>query len=90
MELSQTRVKKLQRMSSGKCVKFSGLIASISIKTKPVICFLIEKRCFCESSAGVGKSVFQALPIVYSCVNPTHEKNIVLFVSLLINLMKVE
>jgi len=36
-----------------------------------------------------GKSVvFQALPIVYSCVDPSREKNIVLVVSLLINLMK--
>ena len=40
-------------------------------------------------SAGFGKSVvFRGLPIVYSCVDPTREKNIVLVVSPLINLMK--
>lgn len=32
--------------------------------------------------------VFQALPIVYSCMDATREKNIVLVVSPLINLMK--
>ena len=40
---------------------------------------------------GFGKSVvFQALPIVYSCVDTTREKNIVLVVSMLINLIKTK
>jgi len=44
---------------------------------------------FVNRPTGFGKSVvFQALPIVYSCVDPSREKNIVLVVSLLINLMK--
>ena len=41
-------------------------------------CCWIKERCFRESSSGFGKSVvFQALPIVYSYVEPTREKNIV-------------
>ena len=90
MELSQSCVKKLQWMSSGKSVKFSALVASMSITRKPCNLFLNQRAMFCESSAGVGKSVvFQAWPIVYSCVDPlTCEKNIVLIVSPLINLVK--
>ena len=46
-------------------------------------------QCFLNLPTGFGKSVvFQALPIVYSCVDPTCEKNIVLVVLPLINLMK--
>ena len=38
-----------------------------------------------------GKSVvFRALYIVYSCVDPTREKNIVLVASLLINLISIK
>ena len=38
---------------------------------------------------GFGKSVvFQALPVVYSHVEPSREKNIVIVVSPLVNLMK--
>ena len=44
---------------------------------------------FVNFPTGFGMSVlFQALRIVYSCVDPTREKNIVLVVSPLINLMK--
>ena len=53
--------------------------------------FVLESKSnvFVNLPTGFGKSVvFQALPIVYSCVDPTHEKNIVLVVSPLINLMK--
>ena len=46
MELLQTRVEKLQRMSSGKSVKFSGLVASISIKRKPCDLFLNRRAIF--------------------------------------------
>jgi len=53
--------------------------------------FVFESKSdvFVNLPTGFGKSlVFQALPIVYSCVDPTREKNIVLVVSPLINLMK--
>ena len=51
--------------------------------------FELKSDVFVNLSAGFRKSViFQALPIVYSCVDQTREKNIVLVVSPLINLMK--
>lgn len=53
--------------------------------------FVFESKSdvFVNLPTAFGKSVvFQALPIVYSCVDPTGEKNIVLVVSPLINLMK--
>ena len=51
--------------------------------------FESKSNVFVNLPTGYGKSVvFQALPIVYSCVEPTREKNIVLVVSPLINLMK--
>ena len=53
--------------------------------------FVFESKSdvFVNLPTGFGKSVvFQALPIVYSCVDQSREKNIVLVVSLLINLMK--
>ena len=52
--------------------------------------FVFESKSdvFVNLPTGFGKSVvFQALPIVYSCVEPTRE-NIVIVVSPLINLMK--
>ena len=74
-------------MSSEKCAKFSGLIASISIALR--IVFEAKSDVFVNLSTRFGKSVvFQALPIMYSCVDPTREKNIVLVVSQVINLMK--
>ena len=51
--------------------------------------FESKRDVFVNLPTGFGKSVvFQALLIVYSCVDPTGEKNIVLAVSPLINLMK--
>jgi len=51
--------------------------------------FKLKSLVFVNLPTGFGKSVvFQALPIVYSCVDPTREKNIVLVVLPLINLMK--
>ena len=51
--------------------------------------FETKSDVFVNLPTGFGKSVvFQALPIVYSCVEPTREKNIVIVVSPLINLMK--
>ena len=77
-------------MSSEKCAKFSGLIASISIALR--IVFESKSDVFVNLSTRFGKSVvfqaFRALPIMYSCVDPTREKNIVLVVSQVINLMK--
>ena len=55
--------------------------------------FVFESKSdfFLNLLTGFGKSVvFQALPIVYSCVDTTHEKNIVLVVSLLINLIQTK
>ena len=69
-------------MHSGKCAKFLGLIASISIKRKLCDLFLNQTDVFVNLPTGFGKSVvFQALPLVYSCVDPTRKKNIVLVVS---------
>ena len=51
--------------------------------------FESKRDVFVNLPTGFGKSVvFQALLIGYSCVDPTREKNIVLAVSPLINLMK--
>ena len=51
--------------------------------------FELKSDVFVNLPTGFGKSVvFQALPIVYFSVDPTHEKNIALVVSSLINLMK--
>ena len=51
--------------------------------------FELKSDVFVNLPTRFGKSVvFQALPIVYFCLDPTHEKNIVLVVSPLINLMK--
>ena len=53
--------------------------------------FVVESKSdvFVNLPTGFGKSVvFQALPIVYSYVEPTREKNIVIFVLPLVNLMK--
>jgi len=51
--------------------------------------FELKSLVFVNLPTGFGKSVvFQALPIVYSCVDPTHEKNGLLLVLSLINLMK--
>ena len=53
--------------------------------------FESKRDVFVNLPTGFGKSVvFQALPIVYSCVDTTHEKNIVLVVSLLINLIQTK
>ena len=56
--------------------------------------FVFESKSdvFVNLLTGFGKSVvFRALYIVYSCVrDPTREKNIVLVVSLLINLIKTK
>ena len=53
--------------------------------------FKSKSDVFVNLSTGFGKSVtFQALPIVYYCVDATREKNIVLVVSPLINLMKTK
>ena len=44
---------------------------------------------FINLPPGLGKSVvFQALPVVYSCMEPSCERNIVIVISPLINLMK--
>ena len=44
--------------------------------------FLNQTDVFVNLPTGFGKSVvFQALPLVYSCVDPTRKKNIVLVVS---------
>ena len=84
------RVKKWRRMRSGKCAMFSGLIASISIKRKPCDLFLNRRAMFLlvfqldlDVCCISGFAIF-----VYSCVDPTREKNIVLVVLPLINLMK--
>ena len=55
--------------------------------------FVFESKSdvFVNLLTGFGKSVvFRALYIVYSCVDTTREKNIVLVVSLLINLIKTK
>ena len=72
-------------------MKSSGLIASISIKRKPCDLCLHRRAIFVNLLTGFGKSVvFQALSIVYSCVDTTREKNILLVVSLLINFIKTK
>lgn len=53
--------------------------------------FVIEKKqdVFVNLPTGFGKSVvFQALPLVYSCLEPDRENNIVIVVSPLVSLMK--
>ena len=53
--------------------------------------FVIEKKqdVFVNLPTGFGKSVvFQALPLVYTCLEPSREKNIVIVVPPLISLMK--
>ena len=52
---------------------------------------VIEKKqdVFVNLLTGFGKFVvFQALPLVYSCLEPSREKNIVIVVSALVSLMK--
>ena len=90
LELSQTRVK-----NGGGCVqksvrRFFGF-DSLNKHEEEALRFVSESKSDVSVNlpTGFGKSVvFQALPIVYSCVEPTCEKNIVLVVSPLINLMK--
>ena len=78
-------------MSSGKYAKFSGLIASISIKSEPCDLCLNRRAMFFKIFQLDLESLlyFRLYPLcIISCVDPTREKNVVLVVSPLINLMK--
>ena len=81
MELSQTRVKKIAEDEFRTVCEVFGF-DSVNKHQEEALRFVFESKSHDfvpESSAGVGKSVvFQALPIEYSCVDPTREKNIVL------------
>ena len=76
-------------MRSGKCAMFSRLIASISIKKKPCDLFLNQRAMFLLIfQPDLEGCCISGFAHVYSCVDRTREKNIVLVVSPLINLMK--
>ena len=79
-------------MSSGKCAKFSGLIASISIKRKPCNLCLNRRAIFCKSFNWIWKvcCISGFVHCVFLSVDTTREKNIVLVVSLPINLIKTK
>ena len=58
---------------------------------KNALKFVIEKKkdVFVNLPTGFGKSViFQAFPLLYACVEPSREKNIVIVVSPLVSLVK--
>ena len=90
MELAQTRKTKMAEDALRKVCEVFGF-DSLNKHQEEALRFVFESKSdvFVNLPTGFGKSVvFQALPIVYSCVEPTRDKNIVIVVSPLINLMK--
>jgi len=77
-------------------VAFSRVCDVFGFKTlnehqKNALKFVIEKKkdVFVNLPTGFGKSViFQALPLLFACVEPRREKNLVIVVSPLVSLMK--
>ena len=90
VELAQTRKTKMAEDALRKVCEVFGF-DSLNKHQEEALRFVFESKSDVSVNlpTGFGKAVvFQALPIMYSCVEPTRDKNIVIVVSPLINLMK--
>ena len=66
-------------------------IGSLNKHQKDAIKYVVEEKkdVFVNLPTGFGKSlIYQALPLVYSCLQSTVEKNIIVVISPLTSLMK--